>query len=122
MSAALETARQAWGNDLPDWVEALANACAFESQAKAAGRINRSPSVVSQVLRRKYPGDMAGVEDAVRGAWMGAQVTCPALGSIATDVCQKWRTKARTFSNTNAQRVQMFKACQRCPRHQKETE
>lgn len=117
MSGPMDIARGAWGAALPDWVERLARECAEASQVSVAAAIGRSPALVSQVLRRKYPGDLGAVEEAVRGAFMGAQVTCPALGPIATHECQDWQRKARRFVNVNALRVRMYRACHHCPRN-----
>lgn len=111
----VETARRCWP-DLPDWVEALAEACRATSQSRVADRIGRSPALVSQVLRRKYAGDLRAVEDLVRGALMAGTVDCPALGRLPTHECRGWMAKARAFGNTNALRVQMYRACQACPR------
>jgi hypothetical protein len=115
MSGPVAVARAAWGADIPDWVEALAEASAATSQSKVAARIGRHASLVSQVLHGKYLGDLDAVEELVRGAFMQATVDCPALGEIATDQCQKWRDKARDFSGRNSQRVRMYRACTRCP-------
>lgn len=70
---------------------------------------------VGVVLRSKYPGDMAAIEGAVRGAYMGATVVCPALGNLPTDECRAWRLKAKSSVRTNALRVRMINACQLCP-------
>ncbi|KAF0674343.1 hypothetical protein PMES_03377, partial [Profundibacterium mesophilum KAUST100406-0324] len=40
---------------------------------------------------------------------------CPALGTIPSNECRQWRRKADRFQGTNTLRVQMFKACNRCP-------
>lgn len=119
-AALIEKARIAWGDPLPDWVEMLARECASTSQRAVADRLGRSAGLISQVLAGKYPGDIAAIEDAVRGAWMGASVECPALGTLPTDECQAWRVKARTFVNVNSLRVRMYRACQACPRNRKE--
>lgn len=117
MNAPMDIARAAWGKEMPDWIARLARECGERSQVSVAAAIGRSPALVSQVLRRKYPGDLGAVEEAVRGAFMGAQVTCPALGPIATHECQDWQRKARRFVNVNAQRVRMYRACHHCPRN-----
>lgn len=116
MSAQVEIAQAAWGEPLPDWIARLAAECALTSQNQVAKRIGRSAGLVSQVLRRTYRGDMAGVEEAVRGAYMAEVVACPALGTIPSNTCQAWRRKGRRFANANALTVQMFRACARCPR------
>lgn len=120
MSSPLEIARTAWGTSIPDWVETLARECESSSQRATADQLGRSASLISQVLRKKYPGDMAGVEDAVRGAFMHATVNCPALGNLPTDECQAWRKKARAGVRTNALRVRMINACSNCTRFKKE--
>lgn len=118
MSSPLEIARQAWGANLPDWVERLAMECAGSTQVAVGQKLGRSGSLISQVLRNRYQGDMDGVEDAVRGAYMHATVDCPALGNLPTDECQAWRRKARAGVRvrTNALRVRMLNACDCCPK------
>jgi hypothetical protein len=120
MSDPVTTVRESWGDAPPDWIMALAEACALSSQGKVAEKIGRSSAVVSQVLRAKYPGDMRGVEELVRGVFLSATVDCPALGRLPTNECSGWRRKARNFSGANALRVQMYRACQRCPINRKE--
>jgi len=120
MTGPMEIARAAWGADMPDWIAELAAACAQTSQNQVAKRLDRSASLVSNVLRRKYTGDMDAVEQRVRGVLMRSVVECPQLGTIPTQVCQAWRARARVFSGHNAQRAQMFRACRACPRNAKE--
>ena len=119
------TARAAWeagGQACPDWVIALAEACAATSQADVARRMNRSSSLVSTVLRAKYPGDLAAVEAVFNGAFRDATLICPALGTIPTNTCHDWQRNARRLVNVNAQRVAMFRACNQCPRYRREAE
>lgn len=119
MSGPEETARAAWGDDAPEWVLILARECAETSQNQVAKEMQRSASLISAVLRNKYPGDLTAVEQLVKGRFMNAAVGCPALGSIPTHECLDWRGKARTFVNVNAMRVKMFRACRACPRYLK---
>ena len=105
---------------VPDWIDCLADECAASNQSAVARRLSISPSIVSTVLRNKYPGDVDAVETAVRGAYMNASLDCPALGSIPADECQQWRRKSRKFNNANSLRVRMFRACGDCPRNQKD--
>lgn len=116
MSGPLDVARAAWGDDLPDWVELLANECAKSSQNKVATRLKRSAALVSNVLRKKYTGNMEAVEDQVRGVYENATVICPALGEIGTNTCRNWQLKGRSYSNVNSEQVRMYRACNRCPR------
>lgn len=111
----LERTQAAWGEELPDWIEVLAQACAATSQRKVADLLSRSASLVSTVLSRSYRGDMALFEERVRGVLMSETVDCPALGKTARHVCQDWQVKSRDFSTINSARVQMFRACRRCP-------
>lgn len=116
----MEIAQAKWGGEVPDWVAAMAQACADSSQNAVAARLDRSAALVSQVLRRKYPGDLSAVEERVRGVLMAKAVACPALGTLPVHECQDWRIKARTFSNHNGVRVRMYRACRRCPINRKE--
>ncbi|MGV8953809.1 MAG: hypothetical protein ACOH2M_22105 [Cypionkella sp.] len=113
----LGIARTAWGVPLPDWVETLALACGHSSQATVAKELDRSAAVISQVLRKVYPADMARIEERVRGVFMEGRVACPGLGEIATQVCQDWRGKARKLEVGNPLRTRMFRACNACPRY-----
>ncbi|MEP1254297.1 MAG: transcriptional regulator, partial [Alphaproteobacteria bacterium] len=69
---------------------------------------------VSQVIGSKYPGDLAKVEDKVRGALMGLVVMCPVLGEIGRDVCLE--TQALPHVITNSTRTRVYRACRSgCP-------
>lgn len=120
MTGPLENARAAWGEELPDWVQTLAIACARTSQAKVARQLGRSASLVSAVLAAKYNGDLAAVEDRVRGVFQETTIACPAIGTMPTHECQDWRAKARQFQSGNPLRVRMYRACHRCPRLKKD--
>lgn len=115
----LTTACAAWGDGLPDWVEALAIECGRTSQNAVAKELGRSSALISQVLRNKYPGNLTAIEDRFRGVFLDARVHCPALGDIPSNECQDWREKAKDFVPTNSNRSRMFAACKRCPRNQK---
>ena len=120
MSAAVDKATAAWKGAPPDWIVRLAAECDASSQNKVAARIGRSASLVSAVLSNKYLGDMAAVEEVVRGVYFAATVKCPVLGIIASNVCRDWMLKAAVYSNENSQRVRMYRACNTCPRMKKE--
>lgn len=120
MSDLLDTAREAWGGHPPDWVEALARVCAASTQARVAKELGRSASLVSQVLRARYPGNLDAVEDLVRGRYMNGTVACPAQGDLATHICRLWRDRSKNFSGHNAEWVRMHRACSRCHRNRKE--
>lgn len=120
MSAASETARTCWGEALPVWVADLAAECDRSSQNKVAAKMGRSAALVSQVIRAKYPGDLAAVEEVFKGAFQGATVVCPALGNLPANECRDWRAKAQSFASGNPLRVRMYRACTGCPRHRPE--
>jgi hypothetical protein len=116
----IATAEEAWGAPLPDWVRSLALACQRTSQSKVAAELDRSPAVVSTVLRKKYAGSYDRIEERVRGVLMNGRVDCPALGQLPSHECQDWREKAKVFAVGNPTRTRMFRACQRCPIFKKE--
>ena len=85
---ALTRARAAWGNPLPDWIEALAKACDQSSQARVAGAIHYSPATLSYVLKNRYAGDARkDAERAARGASLHKMVQCPVVGPLGADAC-----------------------------------
>ncbi|MDT8856457.1 hypothetical protein RNZ50_15795 [Paracoccaceae bacterium Fryx2] len=120
MTSPLDIARAAWGAALPGWVEALAIECGRSSQTAVAKQLDRSGALISQVLRNKYPADLAGIEERFNGVFQDATVMCPALGVIPANECQDWRLKARAFALGNPTRTRMYRACGGCPRNQKE--
>ena len=114
--SAVDTARDAWGEGIPDWIEALAQECDRTSQNRTAKRLGRSASFVSNILRKRYVASLTAAEEVVRGTIMSETVACPVLGEIGKHVCLKWRRKAGHFENVNAHSVTMYRACNRCPR------
>lgn len=118
----IDIARASWGVPAPDWIEVLAGKCAEMTQRQVAARIGYSGGMVSQLLRNRYRGNLDAIEEAVRGAWMGATVTCPVMGTLASDACQEWRRKSKVTVPSNRFRIRMQRACARCPRNQKESE
>ena len=104
----LQTARKRW-NPLPDWVEALAEACDLSSQSRVSDKLGYSPTVINQVLHNRYPGDLESVAGKVQGVYMGRVVDCPALGEISLAVCLTYQKQE--FINTNHLRVMMYQAC-----------
>lgn len=116
----VEAVREAWKDALPDWVEALAIECARTSQSRVAQRLGRSPALVNQVLKKKYPGDLEAVRDLFNGVYRAEVVACPALGTLPLNECRDWRVKSRKFVNVNALRVRMYRACHMCPKNRKE--
>lgn len=110
----LATARETYGDALPDWVEELAKYASQTSGVQAAKRIGYSSSVVTSICRGKYAGDIASVEGSVRGALMGAMVICPVLGEIGRDQCVS--EQGKRFVGSSAARTALYHACRSgCP-------
>ena len=111
---ALDKAKLAWGDKMPDWVEVLAKACDAENQKGVANRLGKSGALISQTLANKYGGDMEAVEQLVRGMLMAQTVDCPVVGELATDQCQTHQNAK--YSGHNPQSVSFYKACRNnCP-------
>lgn len=108
----LDGALAAWGSTCPEWMVVLARACDEGSQRGVAEVIGYSPTTVNQVLKGRYKGGLAAIEQAVRGAYMGVTVGCPILGEIPTARCREERNKP--FANTSNFRVTLWRACQGC--------
>ena len=111
-SVAMNTAKTAWNDLMPEWLIVLATECDSTSQAKTAKRIGFSPAVVSLVLQNKYRGNLKNVEKAVRLALMAGTVICPILGEISEADCA--RNQSQPFTSTNSGRVRLYKACRKC--------
>lgn len=98
----------------PDWIIALAEACAADTQTAVAKRLDYSPSAISATLANTYAGDVDGIAERVRGAFMNHQVECPIKGAMSRNTCLQWQGKP--FAPTSADRVRMFHACRSaCP-------
>jgi hypothetical protein len=109
----VDKADVAWGS-APDWVRELAGLADREGLSGAGARISYSPATTSQVINRKYRGDLSRVEERVRGALMGLTVDCPVLGDLSRDQCLDWQGKP--YAPTSAHRVRMYRACHAgCP-------
>lgn len=106
-------AREAWGDEIPDWVLVFASQCDKASVRAVCDRIRYSHSVGSQILSNTYKGRIDKVEAAVRGAFMGSTVECPVLGELAVDKCLYHQ--GRKFASTNPMRVMLSRACPTCP-------
>lgn len=113
---ALVNAQAAWGQDIPEWVVTLAEACDRSSQNAIARRLNYSGSVVSAVINRTYKGGYDTVEQAVRGSLLAETHHCPVLGELAKNDCLEHQKKAGKFQPTSSMRVQLYRACRgTCP-------
>lgn len=112
---ATDTVKKSWGDDAPAWVKSLAAECDKTSQAKVAGAMGRSPSLVNMVLKNRYSGNMDDVKARFETAFTET-IECPVLGDIDGQTCLNWQSKP--YSGANHLVVRMFRACQRCPNNQ----
>ena len=106
--------RERWPDPAPDWVLALAEACATRTQDEVGRQIGYSASAVSGTLSNTYTGDRDAIAEKVRGAFLGQHVICPRKGQMRRDVCMAWQ--AKPFAQSSSDRVAMFHACRSgCP-------
>lgn len=110
--SAMDTAKAHWPQ-MPEWVRMLADHCDRHTQAAAARRISRSASLVNQVLKNRYPGDLAAVKERVEAAFNVESVSCPILGPISGSDCLKHQ--AAPYNPANHMAVALFRQCRRCP-------
>jgi len=112
MKDACEKALWAWAGLLPDWIEALAEACDASSGRAVAARLGVSPAAVCRVLGATY-GNTAGIEERVRRLLMVTRVACPVCGEIDVETCRTHQS--RPFTAVNPLFVRLFRACPSCP-------
>lgn len=104
----------------PDWVLAIDRACEHASQNRVAQKLGYSSATISGIRRGTYAGSYDGVERAARGVLMNGKVDCPQLGQIGADRCDAYQRNVAKKSFSNKLNRRMWRACQRCPRFQKE--
>lgn len=102
-----------WGDNAPIWIVDLAKACDQTSQAAVALKLGRSASLVNQLLKAKYPGDLKGVEDRFNAAFDPEKHHCPILGQITGADCLK--NQSKRYDPSNHISVRLFRACSNCP-------
>lgn len=108
-----DIARAAWGKAPPEWLLALADACDKSSQSAVARNLGISGSMVNQALKNTYAGRYDRLEQRVRGDLMNEIVGCPVLGEVTKRRCVD--EQGRAYVPTNAVRVELRRACPRCP-------
>lgn len=103
------------GGVLPlDAKAALADAVKrFKSQSKVAEQLGVSTAVVSTLLNDKYTGDVASMEQRIRGQYMAETVRCPVYGDLSKRSCLDNQALPPAF--TNPQRAALSRACKTCP-------
>ena len=93
----------------PRWMQELRKHCNQKSQRKVAYELDYSPTVISQVLKGIYQGNIKKFEQTVRGAYLGETVNCPVLGELEKNRCIEYQNQK--MNNVNPLRVLLFKAC-----------
>lgn len=107
--SAIETAKQHWGENMPDWIEVLALEADKSSQNKIAQKIGKSSAAISHI----YPGTIENVEAAVRANLMNGSHECPVFGTILIRECLE--NQSRPFCGSgNPNKIRLFKACRNC--------
>jgi len=107
------TVRLSWGKAAPEWIVLLAECCDKASQSAIARKLNVSGSMINQALKNSYAGRLDRLEQRVRGELMHETVGCPVLGEITKRRCLDEQN--RPHASTNAVRVELRRACPRCP-------
>ena len=102
---------------MTDWLEILRAECTATTQAATARRLGVSPTVVNQVLKGNYKGNLNNIRARVEGELLGAVVDCPALGELPRQRCVEYQ--ARSFAATNPMRVLLYHTCRTCPNQRK---
>jgi len=111
-------ALRAWGAPLPEWVEALAQACDARSLRKAAAILDVSPALVSLALNRRHLAKTDYIEERVRRTLLARNVHCPVLGPVSGDKCRE--TQQQPIVTANPLCVRLRRTCRTCPHRQKE--
>ncbi|NKB37896.1 MAG: XRE family transcriptional regulator [Gammaproteobacteria bacterium] len=92
-----------------EWIDVLSGECKRTSQSKVAARLGVSTTVVNQVIKGKYNGNLSRIKKLLEGELMNHMVNCPVLGEIRKNECM--HNQGLEFNATNRQRVQLYKAC-----------
>ncbi len=112
-----EQVQKCWGDSAPTWVTDMARECEKSSQMKVAKSIGRSASLINQVLKNKYLGNLSDVQSRFERANKDQKIKCPILNQISGEKCLSQQAKPYDPSNHFA--VRLFRACRRCPQNLK---
>ena len=116
--SALTRAQRAWGDVMPDWIKALAEACTETSLRKTAATLAVSPAIVSLAIGKKRE-KLDFIKARVEAVLMISVVACPVLGAPGKNECLDNQTQP--FSSVNPLRLQLYRDCRNgCP-YYKET-
>lgn len=111
----LHKATVAWGDAMPDWVRALAEACDETTLRKVAANLGVSPAIISLAVNKERK-NLDFIREKVEADLMVTIVACPVLGEIGRNECL--REQGKPYSSANPLRVQLYRACRNgCPHH-----
>jgi len=111
VTTAAETVTECWGV-APDWVRQLAAACDDTSQRETAQKIGLSPSLVNQVLKNRYQGNLGNVRGRVETGLAADRRHCPVMGLIDGKTCLT--NQSRRYDPSNHIAVRLYRACRGC--------
>ncbi|WKE64362.1 helix-turn-helix transcriptional regulator [Gallaecimonas kandeliae] len=101
------------------WLVVLQEQTEKASQRQVAAALGVSASMVNQVLKGTYKGDLDTLRVKVEGHFMHSCVKCPVMGEIPIHECKS--NQERPFKSSNPLRVKLFRACRAgCPHSQLE--
>ena len=106
---AMDKARAAWGEAMPDWIAALARAADGKSVRGVAAKFGVSPALVSLALRNKYPRPLDTLQAKVEAVMAYEIIPCPVMGMITRKHCAHWQNLP--YVGSNALRVAVYRAC-----------
>ena len=96
-----------------NWIELLRRRVEETSYRQVAQELGYSTSVIYQVLKGTYQGNLDRVRQRVEATYRQGEVPCPVLGLISTIRCATERR--RPFAATNPLRVRLYRTCPTCP-------
>lgn len=100
-----------------DWFELLNTNVEKRGRREVEQALGLSKTTLSQVLNKKYPGNLENVKNKVLAAFGSLKVDCPVMGEIPLQRCLKEQIKPNTLSNPL--RIRLYCECQICPNNRK---
>ncbi len=85
-------------------------------QVRAARELGFSPSLVSQYLKGKYPGNVSKVEERIVRLYREDFVQCPVMGAIEPGECAETYNRAVRIGAKagNPTTCRLYVACRQC--------
>lgn len=102
---------QAWGADVPEWILVLAEQCDASNQKSVAKAMNYKPATINLVLANKWTASLTNIEQAFKGAFEHATVSCPVPGYGELPVHECLANQRKPYTNGNHTEVQRYVYC-----------